>query len=129
VVVLASLFGGEVGHDLVVVSLSPFARGFTKEILTSFSSIRMGLMKSKPQRTLPLNDILTGDGVSTLAPFACVVVLALPKLPIEVMVVVLRLRPMDVYEVTTKKTCQNLFFCTFRYPCLIISDFQVVCRT
>jgi hypothetical protein len=33
-------------------------------------------MKSKPQRTLPLNDILTGDGVSTLAPFACVVVLA-----------------------------------------------------
>lgn len=36
---------------------------------------------------------------------------ALPKLPIEVMIVVLGLRPMDVYEVTAEKTCQNHHAC------------------
>ena len=33
-------------------------------------------MKSKPQRTLRLSDIIAGEGISTLAPFACVCVLA-----------------------------------------------------
>lgn len=32
-------------------------------------------MKSKPQRTLRLTDVINGEGVSTLAPFACVMVL------------------------------------------------------
>ena len=36
---------------------------------------------------------------------------ALPKLSIEVMVIVLGLRPMNVYEVTTEKTCQNHHAC------------------
>jgi hypothetical protein len=36
---------------------------------------------------------------------------ALPKLSIEIMIVVLGLRPMDVHEVTTEKTCQNYHAC------------------
>ncbi|KAJ5478078.1 hypothetical protein N7530_003587 [Penicillium desertorum] len=46
------------------------------DIMTNVPASEESFTKSKPQRTLPLNDILTGDGVSTLAPFACVVVLA-----------------------------------------------------
>ncbi|OQE43566.1 hypothetical protein PENCOP_c003G04093 [Penicillium coprophilum] len=46
------------------------------DIRTNLPASEESFTKSKPQRTLHLNDIITGDGVSTLAPFACVVVLA-----------------------------------------------------
>lgn len=44
--------------------------------MTNLPASEESFTKSKPQRTLHLNDIITGDGVSTLAPFACVMVLA-----------------------------------------------------
>ncbi|KAI1831490.1 transcriptional regulator family: Fungal Specific TF [Penicillium roqueforti] len=46
------------------------------DIMTNLPASEDSFTKSKPQRTLPLNDIIAGEGVSTLAPFACVVVLA-----------------------------------------------------
>ncbi|KAJ5777991.1 Transcription factor [Penicillium odoratum] len=47
-----------------------------RDIMTNLPASEESFMKSKPQRTLRLGDIIGGDGVSTLAPFACVVVLA-----------------------------------------------------
>ncbi|KAJ5972194.1 uncharacterized protein N7479_002112 [Penicillium vulpinum] len=46
------------------------------DIMSNLPASEESFTKSKPQRTLHLNDIITGDGVSTLSPFACVVVLA-----------------------------------------------------
>ncbi|KGO78544.1 Transcription factor, fungi [Penicillium italicum] len=46
------------------------------DIMTNLPASEESFTKSKPQRTLHLNDIITGDGISTLAPFACVMVLA-----------------------------------------------------
>ncbi|CAI7573504.1 unnamed protein product [Penicillium viridicatum] len=45
------------------------------DIMTNLPASEEAFTKSKPQRTLHLNDIATG-AVSTLAPFACVMVLA-----------------------------------------------------
>ncbi|KAJ5280986.1 hypothetical protein N7478_006358 [Penicillium angulare] len=47
-----------------------------RDIMTNLPASEESFMKSKPQRTLRLSDIIGGEGVSTLAPFACVVVLA-----------------------------------------------------
>jgi hypothetical protein len=44
--------------------------------MTNLPASEESFLKSKPQRTLRLADIISGEGVSTLAPFACVVVLA-----------------------------------------------------
>ncbi|KAJ5570163.1 uncharacterized protein N7459_009593 [Penicillium hispanicum] len=46
------------------------------DVMTNLPASEESFMKSKPQRTLRLSDIIAGEGVSTLAPFACVVVLA-----------------------------------------------------
>ncbi|KXG50787.1 Transcription factor [Penicillium griseofulvum] len=46
------------------------------DIRTNLPASEESFTKSKPQRTLHLNDIITGEGVATLAPFAYVVVLA-----------------------------------------------------
>ncbi|KAJ5564823.1 hypothetical protein N7513_001065 [Penicillium frequentans] len=46
------------------------------DIMTNLPASEESFLKSKPQRTLRLADIIGGEGVSTLAPFACVVVLA-----------------------------------------------------
>ncbi|KOS46550.1 hypothetical protein ACN38_g2501 [Penicillium nordicum] len=45
------------------------------DVMTNLPASEEAFTKSKPQRTLHLNDIATG-AVSTLAPFACVIVLA-----------------------------------------------------
>lgn len=45
------------------------------DIMTNLPASEEAFTKSKPQRTLRLNDVATG-AVSTLAPFACVIVLA-----------------------------------------------------
>lgn len=44
--------------------------------MTNLPASEESFLKSKPQRTLRLTDILAGEGVSTLAPYAYVVVLA-----------------------------------------------------
>lgn len=44
--------------------------------MTNLPASEESFLKSKPQRTLRLSDIIAGEGVSTLAPFACVVILA-----------------------------------------------------
>ncbi|KAJ5086633.1 hypothetical protein NUU61_007940 [Penicillium alfredii] len=46
------------------------------DIMTNLPASEESFLKSKPQRTLRLTDILAGEGVSTLAPYAYVVVLA-----------------------------------------------------
>ncbi|KAJ5380272.1 uncharacterized protein N7496_002700 [Penicillium cataractarum] len=46
------------------------------DIMTNLPASEESFLKSKPQRTLRLSDIIAGEGVSTLAPFACVCVLA-----------------------------------------------------
>ncbi|KAJ5305042.1 Exosome complex exonuclease dis3 [Penicillium atrosanguineum] len=46
------------------------------DVMTNLPASEESFLKSKPQRTLRLSDIIAGEGVSTLAPFACVVVLA-----------------------------------------------------
>ncbi|KAJ5732677.1 Transcription factor [Penicillium malachiteum] len=46
------------------------------DIMTNLPASEESFLKSKPQRTLRISDIIGGEGVSTLAPFACVVVLA-----------------------------------------------------
>lgn len=46
------------------------------QIMTNLPASEESFLKSKPQRTLRLSDIIAGEGVSTLAPFACLVVLA-----------------------------------------------------
>lgn len=43
--------------------------------MTNLPASEESFSNSKPQRTLRLNDIITGDGVSTLSSFACVMVL------------------------------------------------------
>ncbi|KAJ5567411.1 hypothetical protein N7535_006717, partial [Penicillium sp. DV-2018c] len=45
------------------------------DIMTNLPASEESFVKSKPQRTLRLNDIMTGDHVKTLAPYACVIVL------------------------------------------------------
>ncbi|KAJ5138633.1 uncharacterized protein N7515_003481 [Penicillium bovifimosum] len=45
------------------------------DIMTNLPASEESFVKSKPQRTLRLNDIMTGDHVATLDPFACVIVL------------------------------------------------------
>ena len=46
------------------------------QVMTNLPAHEEAFLKSKPCRTLRLADIVAGEGVSTLAPFACVVVLA-----------------------------------------------------
>ncbi|KAJ5482656.1 hypothetical protein N7539_006102 [Penicillium diatomitis] len=46
------------------------------DIMTNLPSSDEAFMKSQPQNTHRLDDIIVGDGVSTMAPFACVCVLA-----------------------------------------------------
>ncbi|CAI7665399.1 unnamed protein product [Penicillium pancosmium] len=46
------------------------------DIMTNLPASEEAFLKSKPQRTLSLSDIIAGEGVATLAPFACVCVLA-----------------------------------------------------
>ncbi|KAJ5089500.1 hypothetical protein N7532_008184 [Penicillium argentinense] len=46
------------------------------DIMTNLPASEESFLKSKPQRTLRLSDIIAGEGVSTLSPFACVCVLA-----------------------------------------------------
>ncbi|KAJ5935424.1 hypothetical protein N7466_004971 [Penicillium verhagenii] len=46
------------------------------DIMTNLPASEESFIKSKPQRTLRLSDIIGGEGVSALAPFACVVLLA-----------------------------------------------------
>jgi hypothetical protein len=43
--------------------------------MTNLPASEDSFLKSKPQRTLRLSDIIAGEGIATLAPFACVVVL------------------------------------------------------
>ncbi|KAJ5779462.1 hypothetical protein N7457_007182 [Penicillium paradoxum] len=45
-----------------------------KDIMTNLPASEESFTNGKPQRTLRLADIIIGDGVATLAPFACVVV-------------------------------------------------------
>ena len=45
------------------------------QIMTNLPASEESFLKSKPQRTLRLTDVINGEGVSTLAPFACVIVL------------------------------------------------------
>ncbi|KAJ6089725.1 hypothetical protein N7467_004941 [Penicillium canescens] len=45
------------------------------DIMTNLPASEDSFLKSKPQRTLRLSDIIAGEGIATLAPFACVVVL------------------------------------------------------
>ncbi|OQD87677.1 hypothetical protein PENANT_c005G10767 [Penicillium antarcticum] len=45
------------------------------DIMTNLPASEDSFLKSKPQRTLRLSDIIAGEGVATLSPFACVVVL------------------------------------------------------
>ncbi|KAJ5606171.1 hypothetical protein N7510_008952 [Penicillium lagena] len=47
-----------------------------QDIMTNLPASEESFVKSKPQRTLRLADILAGEGVTTLSPFGCVVVLA-----------------------------------------------------
>ena len=47
-----------------------------RQIMTNLPASEESFSKSKPQRTLRLADIMAGEGISTLSPFACVVVLA-----------------------------------------------------
>ncbi|CAL5874636.1 uncharacterized protein PFLUO_LOCUS8933 [Penicillium psychrofluorescens] len=47
-----------------------------QDINTNLPASEESFIKSKPQRTLRLADILAGEGVTTLSPFGCVVVLA-----------------------------------------------------
>lgn len=44
--------------------------------MTNLPASEEAFLKSKPQRTLRLANIIAGEGVSTLSPFACVAVLA-----------------------------------------------------
>ncbi|KAK5797763.1 hypothetical protein VI817_004054 [Penicillium citrinum] len=46
------------------------------DIMTNLPASEEAFLMSKPQRTLRLSDIIAGEGISTLAPFACVCVLA-----------------------------------------------------
>ncbi|KAJ5983789.1 Transcription factor [Penicillium waksmanii] len=46
------------------------------DIMTNLPASEEAFLKSKPQRTLSLSDIIAGEGVTTLAPFAYVCVLA-----------------------------------------------------
>ncbi|KAJ5168279.1 uncharacterized protein N7482_003873 [Penicillium canariense] len=46
------------------------------DIMTNLPASEESFLKSKPQRTLRLSDIIAGEGVSTLGPLACVCVLA-----------------------------------------------------
>lgn len=43
--------------------------------MTNLPASEESFLKSKPQRTLRLSDVVNGEGVSTMAPFACVMVL------------------------------------------------------
>ncbi|CAG7957386.1 unnamed protein product [Penicillium salamii] len=45
------------------------------DIMTNLPASEESFLKSKPQRTLRLSDVVNGEGVSTMAPFACVMVL------------------------------------------------------
>ncbi|KAJ5217321.1 hypothetical protein N7468_010329 [Penicillium chermesinum] len=47
-----------------------------QDIMTNLPASEESFEKSKPQRTLRLVDIVAGEGVSTLSPFACVVILS-----------------------------------------------------
>lgn len=44
--------------------------------MTNLPASEEAFLKSKPQRTLRLSEIIAGEGISTLSPFACVCVLA-----------------------------------------------------
>ncbi|KAJ5679427.1 hypothetical protein N7462_007671 [Penicillium macrosclerotiorum] len=46
------------------------------DVMTNLPASEESFLKSKPQRTLRLSDIIAGEGVSTLSPFACVCVLS-----------------------------------------------------
>lgn len=46
------------------------------DIMTNLPASEEAFLKSKPQRTLRLSEIIAGEGISTLSPFACVCVLA-----------------------------------------------------
>lgn len=46
------------------------------QIMTNLPSSEESFLKSEPQRTLRLSNIVAGEGMSTLTPLACVVVLA-----------------------------------------------------
>ncbi|KAJ5183630.1 hypothetical protein N7492_001246 [Penicillium capsulatum] len=45
------------------------------DIMTNLPATEEAFLKSKPQRTLRLANIVSGEGISTLSPFACVAVL------------------------------------------------------
>ncbi|CAG7927163.1 unnamed protein product [Penicillium olsonii] len=45
------------------------------DIMTNLPASEESFLKSKPQRTLRLSDVVNGEGASSLAPFACVMVL------------------------------------------------------
>lgn len=65
----------DVSPSCIVIISNQSTVAKTSQIMTNLPSTEEAFLKSKPQRTLRLANIVAGEGVSTLSPFACVAVL------------------------------------------------------